>query len=191
MMTRRFAAAVAVIAALALNTIASASPAPDLSDIILTQKKTGALDLQSLIRRHKLTAVVFFSATCPCFAAHRARLAALVHEMEPRGVAFVIVDSERRRQGASSSAAVPETDLPILRDDQGKLARRLGAEYATETFVFDATGALRYRGGIDDDRKRLSQTPRALLRDSLLGLLAGNAPEFATGKTLGCVLRLL
>ena len=192
MIARRFAVAVAVIAALAFDVIAAAAPrtVPDLSDIVLTQESGGALNLKSLIRGHRFTAIVFFSATCPCFASHRARLAAIVHELEPRDVAFVIVDSERRRQGAPSPGSVPETDLPLFRDDQGKLARRLGAQYATETFVFDAKGSLRYRGGIDDDRKRLSQTPRAFLRDALLGLLASDASAFATAKTLGCVLRL-
>ena len=192
MIVRRFAVAVSVSSALALNAIAAVAPnaVPDVSDIVLTQEGGRALNLQSLMRGRRFTAVVFFSATCPCFAAHRARLAALVHELAPRDVGFVIVDSERRPRGAPSPGAVSDTDVPILRDDQGKLARRLGAQYATETFVFDASGSLRYRGGIDDDRKRLSQTPRALLRDALLGLLARNAPPFTTAKTLGCVLRL-
>jgi hypothetical protein len=193
--SRRLAVTAAVFASLAASVVAwaaaAAPAAPDLSDIVLTRKRAATLDLQAVVRAHRFTAVVFFSASCPCFAAHRARLVALAREMEPRGVDIAIVDSERRPQGASPPGEVPETDLPILRDDQGRLARRLDAQYATETFVFDSTGALRYRGGIDDDRKHLSQTPKALLREALLTLLSGKAPAFTTAKALGCALRLL
>ncbi len=181
-----------IVAALLVSALASAAPpaAPDLSDIVLEQG-AGIIKLRALVREHRFTAIVFFSATCPCFDAHRARLATLVHEMERKDVRFVIVDSERRPGGEAAVRSVPATDLPVLDDPGGKLARRLDAAYATETFVFDASGSLRYRGGIDDDRKTLSKTPRAHLRDALLGLLAGTAPAYATSKTLGCVLRLL
>jgi hypothetical protein len=180
-----------IVAALTVNAIVSAAPLnkPDLSDIVLAQGQRGTLKLQALVREHRFTAVVFFSATCPCFAAHRGRLAALVHELESRDVRFVIVDSERRPAGAPFPTSVPETDQLIFRDDGGTLARRLGAQYATETFVFDTTGLLRYRGGIDDDRKRLSANPRAHLGDELLSLLAGTAPSYAGAKSLGCALR--
>ena len=179
--------AVQIVAVLLVSALAFAAPprTPDLSDIVLDQG-AGAIELRELVRQHRFTAIVFFSATCPCFDAHRARLAALVHEMERKDVRIVIVDSERRHAGEAAVRLVPATDLPILQDRGGTLARRLDAAYATETYVFDASGSLRYRGGIDDDRRTLSQKPRAHLRDALLGLLAGTAPAYATSKTLGC-----
>jgi hypothetical protein len=181
-----------IVAALTVNAILSAAPLnkPDLSDIVLAQGQGGTLQLQALVREHRFTAVVFFSATCPCFAAHRGRLAALVHELESRDVRFVIVDSERRPAGAPSANSVPDSDLAIFHDEDGKLARRLEAGYATETFVFDTTGSLRYRGGIDDDRKHINPTAHAYLRDEVFGLLAGTAPPYTATKSLGCALRL-
>ena len=111
--------------------------------------------------------------------------------MEPRDVRFLIVDSERHSRGEAVSLFVAQTRLPILRDDDGRLARRLDAQFATETFVFDATGAVRYRGGIDGDRRYLSEKPRTHLRDALLSLLSGAAPRHAAAKALGCALRLM
>ena len=182
-----------VLVVLAADAVASpARPlTPDISDVVLARDQRDTVKLMSLVHEHRFTVVVFFSATCSCFSAHRARLAALVHEMQTRDVRFMIIDSERRPTAAPPTRSVPDTDLPIFRDDGGKLARRLEAQYATETFVFDATGAIRYRGGIDDDRKHLSSKPRAYLRDELLSLLAGMAPPYATAKSLGCALRLM
>ena len=110
--------------------------------------------------------------------------------MQSRDVRFVIVDSERHPAGEPTPAFVANTDLPIFADDGGRLARRLNAQFATETFVFDAAGTLRYRGGIDDDRRSLRPRPTAHLRDELQRLLAGTAPPYATTKALGCALRL-
>jgi hypothetical protein len=166
--------------------------APDLSDISLRRSRDAISSLRTAIAEHRFTVVTFFSSTCPCFAVHRARLAALARETEARGVRFIIVDSERRASGqaAAAPAFVPDTALPLFRDEEARLARRLGARFATETFVFDVAGTLRYQGGIDDDRTVLSRAPRARLREELVALLDGAAPAFVSTKSLGCVLRL-
>jgi hypothetical protein len=188
----RLVVGIQVIALVAASASASASraTAPDLSDIVLRGGRGEPLELRSLVGRHRFTAVVFFSSSCPCVAAHRGRLAQLIDEMQSRDVRFVIVDSERHPTGAPTPAFVANTDLPIFADDGGRLARRLSAQFATETFVFDAAGTLRYRGGIDDDRRSLRPRPTAHLRDELQRLLAGTAPPYATTKALGCALRL-
>jgi hypothetical protein len=172
-----------------LATVVASAGAPSLSDVVLRASDGGAVALAPVIRRHRLTAIVFFSSTCPCFAAHRARLAALAQEMSARDVQFLVVDAEEHAAGEALPATLPESGLPILRDADARLAHALGARYATETFVFDGAGVLRYRGGIDDDRKYLHAAPRSYLRDALTALLRQNAPPFASSKALGCALR--
>jgi hypothetical protein len=110
--------------------------------------------------------------------------------LQPRDVRFVFVDSERHPPGEAPLDFLAEASQPIFRDPDGRLARRLDAPSATETFVFDAAGTLRYRGGLDDDRTYLRPAPRNFLRDELLSLLDGTAPLFVAAKTLGCALRL-
>jgi hypothetical protein len=179
------------VLALAIDLTARAAPSSlPLSGLVLRAHDGASIDLGSVVRQHRLTAVVFFSATCPCFAVHRARLAALLREFGARDVDFLIVDSERHSPGDVTPADLPESGLPILRDDGARLAHHLGAQYATETFVFDVTGALRYRGGFDSDRKYLETTPRTYLRDALVALLQDKAPPSASSKALGCSLRL-
>jgi hypothetical protein len=185
--------ALALSAWLSLATALSAraqSPAPQGGDAVLRDESGAAVSLAELTRAHKLTVVVFYAVACPCFAAHVERLRQLASELGPRGVGFVIVDSERH---AKSDPPVPREvapGLPIFRDEGGSLARRLGASYATESFIEDATGHVRYRGGIDTDRKYLRPDAEPYLRQALLKLLAGQGPPFATTKALGCALRL-
>jgi hypothetical protein len=177
--------------ALAIDGAASAAPPwLELSDLVLRTNDGRTSALASIVRKQRLTVVLFFSAACPCFAAHQSRLAALARDFNAHGVEFVIVDSERHALGESAPAVLAEAALPIWRDEGARLARRLDAHYATETFVFDATGALRYRGGIDGDRRSLSLAPKAHLREALTSLLQSRAPPFTYAKALGCALRL-
>jgi len=175
----------------ALTAWAAESQAPSLADITLEKAGGEAVPLQKLVAAHRLTVIVFFSETCPCFAVHGERLRDLARELSPKGVDFVVVDSERHAADDAPPATVHGTELAILRDPGGRLARRLGAQYATESFVFDTGGRLRYRGGIDDQRKYLGPNAKTHLRDALVHLLENDAPAYVTAKALGCALRLM
>jgi hypothetical protein len=139
----------------------------------------------------KLTVVEFFSAHCPCQALHDVRLRELYARFHDRGVAFVSVDSEvdataERDAGEARARAFP---FPLVLDRGGALADRLGAAYATYTVVVDARGDVVYRGGIDSDKWRATETATTYLADALEDALAGRPPRVKEGKALGCALR--
>ena len=167
------------------------SPPLEVGDVVVHDARGATVTIAELTRAHRFTVLTFYGMTCPCFAAHVERLRQLASELAPQEVGFVVVDSERH---AKSDPPVPREvapGLPIVRDEGGTLARRLGASYATESYIQDATGQIRYRGGIDSDRKYLRPDAQPYLRQALLKLLAGQGPAFATTKALGCTLRLL
>ena len=172
------------------QSLAGSGP-PDVGDATLRDARGQVTSVTALARAHKLTVVIFYAAGCPCFAAHVDRLRQLATELGPRGVGFVVVDSERHVPGEASPPAEIAPGLPLLRDESGDLARRLGARYATESYVLDPAGRVRYQGGVDSDRKYLRPDAQPFLRQALLKLLSGDAPAFATSKALGCALRLL
>ena len=184
------------MAAIVLATIAPAAQAEasipgGVGDAVLRDARGSGVPLAQLLSGHRFTVVVFYSAACPCFAAHVERLQRLAEEFAPQGVGFVVVDSERHAAHEASPPSLVAPALPLFRDDDGRLARRLGALYATESYVVDAHGDLRYRGGIDSDRKYLRTDTQPHLREALVGLVSGKAPAFASSKALGCALKLL
>ena len=166
-------------------------PPPDVRDAVLRDARGATITLAELTRAHRLTVFTFYGATCPCFAAHVERLRQLASELGPQGVGFVVVDSERHAKGDPPVPREVAPGLPIFRDEGGTLARRLDARYATESYIEDATGHIRYRGGIDSDRKYLRPDAQPYLRQALARLLAGDGPALATTKAVGCALRLL
>jgi peroxiredoxin len=139
----------------------------------------------------RLTVLFFFADHCPCQAAHDARLRALYAAYHPQGVDVFAVDSEvgatPERDGAE--AAKRAYPFPILVDRGGALAHRVGAEYATEAFVIDRSGAIRYHGGIDSDKRTLHDEATPFLRDALDDLLAERPLRRTESKALGCALQ--
>ena len=141
----------------------------------------------------RFTVVFFFDDHCPCQAAHDPRLRDLYAQYHPRGVDFVAVDPAHgatldRDRAEAEKRAYP---FPILLDPEGSLARGMGAEYATETFVLDRSGTVRYHGGIDSDRSHLQESASMYLRDALDDLLDGRPPRRAESKALGCALQTM
>jgi hypothetical protein len=142
------------------------------------------------LARSKLTVVVFYADHCPCFRSHEERLRELGRDYGPRGVRVLVVDSEVSASVERDALAATERGLPAIALDPGaKLADALEAEYATYTVVFDATGRVRYRGGIDSDKNRLNADAQPFVREALDDLLAGREPRRSEGKALGCALQ--
>jgi peroxiredoxin len=138
-----------------------------------------------------LTVLVFSAWHCPCQGAHDARLADLFTRYHTRGVDFYAVDSEASGslEDDAAKARAHGYAFPVLRDEGARLARALRAEYATESFVVDRQGVVRYHGGFDSDRKTLHDDAVPLLQNALDDLLRGRAPRAAETKALGCALQ--
>jgi peroxiredoxin len=139
----------------------------------------------------RLTVLVFFADHCPCQAAHDARLRDLYAAYRPRGVEFFAVDSEvgATAERDAAEAAHRAYPFPILIDHGGGLAKTLGADYATESYVLDRAGMVRYHGGLDSDKRNLHDDATPYLKEALDDLLDGKPPRRAESKALGCALQ--
>ena len=147
--------------------------------------------LSSEVRAHPWTVVLFFSSECPVQRAHDPRLLELVRDFAPRGVSFIAVDAQadasmEKAEQALSKRGYP---FPIVVDVDGTWADALEVRFSTTLVVLDHQGHVRYRGGLDDERVKISNEATPLARRALEQLLAGHEPERVDTKALGCVLR--
>jgi hypothetical protein len=181
-----------LFALLACAACAAASPPPmQLPNAPLLRPEGEAVEVHELVGRADFTVLVFFSVRCHCLQLHEGRLKGLYEQFGPRGVQFVMIDSE--------ADASPERDraealrrgypFPILEDRGARLANELRAEYATYSVLLDRSGHVLYRGGIDTDKSHLRDDATPFLRNALDDVLSGHAPRLAEGKTLGCALQ--
>ncbi|MES1171608.1 MAG: redoxin domain-containing protein [Bacteroidota bacterium] len=169
--------------------VGAGAAGPALGGLVLRDSAGAPVPLGELVARQRFTVVVLYSRTCPCFAAHADRLRDVAAAFAPQGVRFLLVDSERHDDGEKPPADLGPL-LPILVDPGAALARRLDARFATESFVLNREGQVRYRGGIDNERETLTPAARPYLRGALRSLLDGRAPELSRTKVLGCHLHL-
>jgi peroxiredoxin len=182
----------AVLLAVSLAATGCSQPTPISPDRVTVTSADGAdRSFGELVEKAPFTVVVFISAECPCLQAHLERLRAIAADYAPRGVQFVAVDSEvggTPARAAEEQKAL-ELPFPVVVDRGAKLANAFGAQYATFTVIVDRNKTVRYRGGIDSDKRKLHDSSTPYVRDALDDLLAGRPVRRAEGRALGCVLR--
>jgi hypothetical protein len=164
--------------------------APPLTSLLLTGTDGTPHRLSDELHAHAYTAVVFFSRHCICQTAHNERIRSLIAREGPRGVGFLVVDPEESATRESDARESTERGYPIVLDTEGRLARALGADFATYSAVLDSEGRVLYRGGFDSERSHLSDSPRTYLANALDDLLDGKPPRQPQTKPLGCALEL-
>jgi hypothetical protein len=149
-------------------------------------------DIAAEVARSKLTVFVFYSRSCPCLRVHEPRLWSLADDFRARGVSLWLVDSEVGADPALDAREAQERAyaFPLLTDHGGKLAKAVHAEFATHSVVVDASGHVRYSGGLDSDKNHLHTDARPYLRQALDDILAGREPNVRVHEPLGCALEL-
>lgn len=149
-----------------------------------------SVDLNTVVKAHRFTAVLFFSAECPVQRSHDARFLSLV-ERFGKDVHFVAVDAQVSATLEKAKAQVEKRKYPfvVVVDPKGAWADALGARYSTTVVVLDGEGKVHYRGGIDDQRVTVSPGETPFLANALERLLAGKEPESVEARSLGCVLK--
>ncbi|MBZ0136408.1 MAG: redoxin domain-containing protein [Planctomycetes bacterium] len=136
----------------------------------------------------KLTAVVWVSSFCPTSKIYETRLNELAADFAD--VRFWAINSSAMESVDELKAHFhdghPERlRLTVLKDDGNVIADRFGARVSAEVFVFDRTGRLQYRGGIDDARN-MDMVAVKYLRTVLGQLLRGEEPEWRYQPAKGC-----
>jgi thiol-disulfide isomerase/thioredoxin len=141
----------------------------------------------------RLLVVIVSCNHCPYVVAYEPRLVGLANEYMARGVDFLAVNANDATRYPDDGMQpmkdrARERGFPFLylRDDAQTFVRALGARFTPETYVFDASRALRYRGRIDDNHRDVARVTSHDLKNALDALLAGHAPPVAETTAFGC-----
>jgi hypothetical protein len=96
------------------------------------------------------TIVMFLHPACPCSSASLEELNELLADKRVPAKTYLVIvgptEAEEIGSNQSRAATIPNTVLWL--DESGKEARRFGSRTSGDVFVFDATGRLRFQGGI-------------------------------------------
>ena len=139
--------------------------------------------------------IAMSSATCPISKRYLPSLAALEKDLASRGLGLLLVNAMTGEKPEDIRAQLKEAGLtsPYCHDQDGVLAKALGARTTAEVFLLDERRTLRYRGALDDqygvDYNREKPT-RRYLAAALDDLLARRPVAVGATSAPGCELDL-
>ncbi len=141
------------------------------------------------------TVVVFTCNHCPYALAWHERILAAARDYAERGVRFLAVNANDAGRYPRDSleamkrrVAAESWPLPYLRDETQEVARAYDAKTTPDVFVLDSQRRLRYRGAPDTDYDDPGQNA-AWLRQALDAVLAGEEPQPAETRPVGCSIK--
>jgi peroxiredoxin len=140
----------------------------------------------------QVSVVVFTCNHCPYALAWHDRILQVARDYGDRGVRFLQInsnDAERyprdSYEAMQQRVASEDWPMPYLHDSSQEVARAFGAKVTPDVFVFDAGGALRYRGAPDGDYGE-PEANAEWLRAALDAVLDGGEPDPAENEPVGC-----
>lgn len=140
------------------------------------------------------TVLLFTAVDCPISGRYAPEVRRLAARYAAAGVKVWLVypNAGELPVAVRAHAAAFDYGLPVALDPGGVLAHRAEATVTPEVAVFDRTGALAYRGRIDDryldfgvDRPAPT---RHDLADALAAVLAGRSVPVARTHAVGCAI---
>ena len=141
--------------------------------------------------------LLFVTTDCPIANSYAPEIHAIVEDYRGQPVRFFVVHVDPDVTADQARAHARDYDLPgpILRDPRHQLVQHLGIRTTPEAALLGASGALVYRGRIDNwwgdlGRKRPRAT-RHDLRDALDAVLAGRFVQLPFTRAIGCDLPVL
>ena len=148
--------------------------------------------LDSLTRKGPIVAV-FLATQCPVAQRYTMRLKRLHTEFatDDKQTTFIGIyaNGEDTVDDVKAYIEKAEYTFPIVKDTTGHLAVLLGATMTPQAVVIDASGTLRYRGPIDDNRYE-TRVKHNYLHDALLSTHTGDPIPVEEASAFGCTLHL-
>lgn len=176
-----------------VRTLPVGASAPAFHDIPATDGRRYSLDDFSAA---SAVVLVFTANRCPTAKAHAGRIEASRARFEPRGVRFVLVNSndphlhpEERFERMVERAERDDVRVPYLCDADQRVAMAYGPTCTFHAFILDARRRLAYEGRFDDARLEERVATRDV-DDALEAILAGRPIEVPSTPAFGCALEI-
>ncbi len=192
-----------ILALFTITLISSAPPAVDAykigeqaSDFSLKNIDGKMVSLASM-KGVKGYIVIFTCNTCPYAVMYEDRIIDLHNKYAPLGYPVVAInpndpevkpgDSFSAMQARAKEKAFP---FNYLFDEKQEVFPAYGATRTPHVFLLDANRYVRYIGAIDDNAQDASSVSTKYLEDAISALQAGNNPDPAETKAIGCTIKV-
>ncbi|HKS59805.1 MAG TPA: thioredoxin family protein [Thermoplasmata archaeon] len=143
--------------------------------------------------KNPLLVVSFWCNHCPYVQAWEGRMVALGREYGPKGVGFVLINSndaaaypDDRFESMVRRAKDRGYPFPYLHDESQAIAHAYGALVTPHPMLFGPDRKLLFQGRIDDNHERPDRVNRSFLREALDAALAHRPIAEPQRSVAGC-----
>lgn len=143
--------------------------------------------------------VVFTCNPCPFAKAYEQRIIQLHHKYSPEGYPVVAINPnddqvspEDTFDKMKARSAERDFPFPYLKDETQEVYQAYGATRTPHIYLLENRNGkfkVAYVGAIDDNAMDASAVTVRYLEDAIGALMAGNAPDPATTKAVGCTIK--
>jgi peroxiredoxin len=141
--------------------------------------------------------VVFTCNTCPYAVMYEDRIIELHNKYAPQGYPVVAINPNDPEVKPGDSYAdmkvrAKEKNFPFnyLIDEKQEVFPEFGATRTPHVFLLDANRYVRYIGAIDDNAQDASAVKTHYLANAIEALQAGDNPDPAETKAIGCTIKV-
>jgi len=139
----------------------------------------------------KAAVLVFTGTQCPVGNLYLPRLVEMSRNFEPKGVAFVAINSNASEsmRDVTSHAKEFGVPFPVLKDANNVVADLAGVGRTCEVLLLDGKAQVRYRGAIDDQYVQGARKPeptKNYLSDALNSVISSQSVSVASTPVAGC-----
>jgi peroxiredoxin len=165
------------------------------ADVAFRDLLESELRVEQLAKERRAIVFALSSTSCPLSKKYFPSLVSLAKKYASRDIRFVIVNpvATDDEQGMQRQQKKLGTDASYVFDQQGSLAKALGAQTTTDVIVVDSARTVIYHGAIDDQYGfgySLDAPRQQYLVDALDALLDDRVPRIEATAAPGCVLSI-
>lgn len=176
---------VALTCLFSLNLSAAIQIPNELTGVDLVTEKAAQIAVNA--KDKKGTVVLFMSAKCPCSNSHIPVVKKMVSEFPQFQFVVVHSNADESKQDSQTYFKKAELNIPVIQDDQAKLADSFKAFKTPHAFVIAANGEVLYQGGVTNSANGPA-ADQNYLQNALAAINEGKPVAVANGRTLGCVI---
>jgi hypothetical protein len=165
-------------------------PSRPLAPLTLTSADGSTVALDELWRTRSATVLVFWSGECPCVRRYQERVDGLLDRYPADQVRVLGISSNAGESFADVLRVAKERGvrIPIFRDESGHVAESVSAHTTPTAVVIDASGTIRFRGWIDNERLPGDPDRQPWLDRAVVGVLEHRSDFSPQVPIYGCAI---
>lgn len=144
--------------------------------------------LETIIRNHKATVLIWWGTQCPCVTRYQSRMEELQKNYASQSVAVIAVSSnaDDSAEKATLVAKQRQLKIPLFFDNGGLLASKIGATTTPTAILLNSNGEVQFAGWMDNERMPGNKNRIAYLENAIIQLLKGEKIEVPKTPVYGC-----